>query len=122
METVVIEGHDKVFVRGPWRCVLVVPAGVRLVADGQVHPGDLVAVPFLGTRARRSPGETMERVRGEWVKVDADQVGEAVSGFRAVARAPAKEQSRKCIECGQSEGEIYGRCDWCSMAVAGAGA
>jgi len=123
METVVIEGHDRVFVRGPWRCALVVPAGVRLVADGQVQEGALVAVPFLGTRARRAPGETMERVRGDWVKVDADQVGEDVSGLRAVVRAkPANDKSCLCIECGKAEGAIYGRCEWCAMAVAGSAA
>ena len=120
METVVIEGHDRVFVRGPWRCVLVVPAGLRLVAEGLVQAGDLVAVPFLGTRARRAPGETVERVRGDWVKVNSDQVGDAVSGLRAVARVTANDKSCLCIECGKAEGAIHGRCEWCAMAVAGA--
>jgi hypothetical protein len=125
-EKVVLRGVDRHYVRGAWYCVLDVPAGAVLVTEGIVAVGDCWAVPLLGTTARRMRGAVGDdagaRIRAEWFPVGADQVGQAVSEFRAVVRLETNgkrktENGNMCLECGRQPAVVYGRCECCHMAV-----
>lgn len=126
-EQVVMRGVDRVFAGGAWVCALDVPAGMTLVTSGAVAPGDLRAVPAMGVRARRARGkaEGCVSLRGDWMPVEPDQVGDDARDFRAVVRRARPNTvtmavAETCVECGSELAVEFGRCGWCAEAVAGA--